>query len=329
MSLWQRHLNKLRWVTLTLVFATLVLLPFLHLYQTYEAAHAYDLLAPGERAIYDAMEWLTSPFTDDPETDLNNFKGTTWTATLFGVKLSDPLAVVGQTAAAKGVYWPFLLTALIPVVATVLLGRIFCGWICPANFVYELNDALAVWLKKAGLPVSRRRLDRRLKYLVLVVGIVLSALTGVVAFAVMYPPAILGREIYYAVALGGFGTGMVFFLLTVLFDLMVTRRGFCRYICPGGALYSLLGRFRPLRVERDVVQCNDCVKCNIVCPFALDPMHDDFGQECSNCAACIAACPTDALEFSIRMADRPFQGPGHLGREYRRRQGTLQQEAAG
>jgi ferredoxin-type protein NapH len=121
---------------------------------------------------------------------------------------------------------------------------------------------------------------------------------------------------------------MVFFLLTVLFDLMVTRRGFCRYICPGGALYSLLGRFRPLRVERDVGQCNDCVKCNIVCPFALDPMHDDFGQECSNCAACIAVCPTDALEFSVRMADRPFQGPGHLGREYRRREGTLQQEGS-
>ena len=38
-------LNKLRWgITLSLVFAMLVLLPFLHAYQTYVAAHAYDLL---------------------------------------------------------------------------------------------------------------------------------------------------------------------------------------------------------------------------------------------------------------------------------------------
>ena len=33
--LW-RHLNKLRWVTLTAVFAALVTLPFLHVYQTSE-----------------------------------------------------------------------------------------------------------------------------------------------------------------------------------------------------------------------------------------------------------------------------------------------------
>ena len=42
----QRHLNKLRWTVLTLIFSMLILLPFLHLYQTYEAAHAYDLLTP-------------------------------------------------------------------------------------------------------------------------------------------------------------------------------------------------------------------------------------------------------------------------------------------
>ena len=68
--LW-RHLNKLRWVTLSTVFAMLVLLPFLHVYQTYVAAHAYDLLAPSEQRLYDVMETLTEPFTDDPADDLD------------------------------------------------------------------------------------------------------------------------------------------------------------------------------------------------------------------------------------------------------------------
>jgi len=315
---WQRHLNKLRWVTLSLVFSMLILLPFLHLYQTYEAAHAYDLLSPGEKAISDSMQWLTDPFVKDPATDLNKLKGTTWSGTLFGVKLSDPLSVVGQIAAGKKLYLPFLITALIPIVLTVLLGRFFCGWVCPATFIYELNDNLAAWLRKAGLPVSRHKLDRRVKYLVLVAGVVVSAVSGAVAFAAVYPPAIIGREIYYAIAVGGFGAGMVFFLLTLAFDLMVTRRGFCRYICPGGALYSLLGRFRVLRIKRIVSQCNDCAKCNVVCQFGLDPLHDDFGQECNNCTACIAVCPTDALAFTWKVQDQAFQGPGHLGHLYRR-----------
>ncbi|MCK4950362.1 MAG: 4Fe-4S binding protein [Gammaproteobacteria bacterium] len=318
MKVWQKHLNKVRWLVLTMVISMLVLIPFLHLYQSYEAAHAYDLLSKNEKAISDSMEWLTRPFVKDPEVDLNKLKGTTWSATLFGLKVSDPLAVVGQISASKTVYVPFLVTALLPVLFTIVFGRFFCGWICPATFIYELNDNLGAWLRKMGLPVSRRKLDLRLKYIVLAVGIVISALTGMVIIAAVYPPAIIGREIYYAIALSGFGAGMVFFLLTILFDLMVSRRGFCRYVCPGGALYSILGHFRLFRIKRDVTQCNDCVKCNVICQFGLDPLRDNFSQECNNCSACIAVCPTDALSFTLNIKDQPFQGPGHLGHTYRR-----------
>ncbi len=314
--LW-RHLNKLRWVTLSLVFAMLVILPLLSIYQNYVAAYAYDLLSPSERVLYDTAEWFTSPFTDDPAEDLDLVKGTTWSGTLFGLKLSDPLAVVSQIAAGLTVYWPFVLTALIPVAFTVVLGRFFCGWLCPATFLYELNTNLGAWLRRAGLRVGTRRFDKRFKYLALGLGIVISAVSGTVAMAAIYPPAIIGREIYYAVALGGFGAGTAFFVLTLLFDLLVTRRGFCRYLCPGGALYSLLGRYRAFRIHRIVQTCNDCAKCNAICEFGLDPMRDDFGQECNNCSACIAVCPTDALTFAVKLRDVPYQGPGHLGHAYR------------
>jgi len=312
-----RHLNKLRWLTLCLVFFMLILLPFMYLYQTYEAAHAYDLLTPAEKTISDTMEALTSPFVKNPE-ELNAIKGNTWSGTLFGLKLSDPLSVVGQVSASLSLYWPFILTALIPLIATLLFGRFYCGWICPATLIYELNDSLAAWLRKAGLPVSRRNLDRRIKYVVLATGIVLSMSFGAVMFASIYPPAIIGREIYYAIALSGFGAGAVFFLMTLLFDLMVTRRGFCRYVCPGGALYSLLGRYRLFRIKRSVETCNDCAKCNVVCQFGLDPLQDNFGMECNNCTACIAVCPTDALSFTMKINDVAYQGPGHLGHKYRK-----------
>ncbi len=320
-----RHLNKLRWLTLTGVFLVLILLPCISVYQAYVAAHAYDLLTPSERNFYDVMELITSPFVDDPEHDLDAVKGTTWSATVFGLKLSDPLSVLGQVSASLDIYPPFLLAALIPVIITLILGRVFCGWICPATLLYELNTNLAAWLHRAGLPVGNRRFDRRLKYLVLVAGVILSMVAGSVLFAAVYPPAIIGREIYYAIALGGFGAGAVFFVLTLLFDLLVARRGFCRYVCPGGALYSLLGRYRMLRIQREVDTCNDCAKCTAVCEFELDPMRDGFGQECNNCTACIAVCPTDALVFKIDIKDISYQGPGHLGRHYREEETRHQQ----
>ncbi len=312
-----RHLNKLRWLSLASVFSILILLPMLSVYQSQLAAHAYDYLSPSEQSIYDAMEWLTAPFVSDPQTDLDMVKGNTWSATIFSLKLSDPLAVANQISASLSVYKPFLLTALIPVVLTLVFGRFFCGWICPATFIYELNTNLAAALYRAGLPIGRQHFDRKLKYLVLVIGLILSAMTGSVLVAAIYPPAIIGREIYYAIALGGFGAGSVFFVMTLLFDLLVARRGFCRYLCPGGALYSLLGRYRLFRIQREVKTCNDCEKCSSICEFGLDPMRDGFGQECNNCTACIAICPTDALSFKLDIKDLPYQGAGHLGKHYR------------
>ncbi len=315
--LW-RHLNKLRWLCLCAVFGMLILLPYLYIYQTFVAAYAYDLIAPSEKRLYDIMEALTSPFTDDPANDLDAIKGTTWSGTFRDLKLSDPLAVLGQVSAGLTFYWPFVLTALIPAAVTAVFGRIFCGWICPATLLYELNSNLASWLRWAGFKLGSRRFDARMKYAVLVIGMVISAMTGSVVFAAIYPPAIVGREIYYGIALSGFGAGTVFFVGTLLFDLLVARRGFCRYLCPGGALYSLIGRYRLVRIRRIAESCNDCAKCNAVCEFGLDPLRDKFGQDCNNCTACIAVCPTDAMTFVLRPTDYPSQGPGHLGKQYRR-----------
>ena len=324
--LW-KHLNKFRWLSLSIVLGMLIYLPYAHLYQTYEAAHAYDLLAESEKQIYDTMEMLTASFVNDPEEDLDAIKGNTWSGTFFGLQLSDPLAAVGQIFAGLTFYWPFLLTALIPIVFTLIFGRFFCGWICPATFIYELNTNLAAWLRRVGLKTGNRRFDQRMKYLVLVSGLILSAISGSVLVAGIYPPAIVGREIYYAIAIGGFGVGAVFFVGTLLFDLLVARRGFCRYLCPGGALYSLLGHFRIFRIQRIVEECNDCAKCNAICEFGLDPLRDGFGQECNNCTACIAICPTDALTFKISVTDIPDQGAGHLGNKYRKEQGLPASEA--
>lgn len=317
--LW-KHLNKLRWLSLSTVFATLILIPFLHVYQSFLAAHAYDFLPPGDKQVYDLMEMISAPFVSDPVEQLDRVKGTTWSGTFGSLQLSDPLAVVGQVAGSRAIYWPFALTALIPVVVTALFGRIFCGWICPASFLFELNTNLGVLLRKSGLRVGNKGYDLRLKYAVLAIGVAVAMTTGSVVFAAIYPPAVVGREIYYAIALGGFGSGMVYFLILLLFDLLVARRGFCRYLCAGGALYSLLGRFRLLRIKRIVNNCNDCGKCNAVCEFGLEPLRDQFGQECNNCTSCIAACPTDAMTFTISPKDIGYQGPGHLGRKYRRLQ---------
>ena len=315
-----RHVNKLRWMSLSIIFLGLILLPLLSVYQNYVAAHAYDLLLPSEKNLYDAMAFITTPILSDPAEQLSLVKGTTWAGSFFGYKISDPLAVLSQMFSGLELYWPFVLTGLIPLVLTVLLGRFYCGWICPAAFLYELNTNFGLWLSKFGFITGRRVFDKRLKYGVLAACLLLGTATGTVIVSAIYPLAVIGRELYYVLALEGFSVGALFFALTMLFDLLVARRGFCRYLCPGGALYSLLGRYRLLRIQRKVQVCIDCTKCNASCEFDLAPMGDSFGQECNNCGGCIAACPNGALSYVVKIRDAPYQGVGHLGSTYKREQ---------
>ncbi len=85
----------------------------------------------------------------------------------------------------------------------------------------------------------------------------------------------------------------------VLLELTVSRRWWCRYVCPGGALYSLLGWARLVRVKRAASMCTDCGVCVVVCPMGLAPMQDVMGPECDSCGLCISNCGDDALDYTV------------------------------
>ena len=85
---------------------------------------------------------------------------------------------------------------------------------------------------------------------------------------------------------------------------------FLPYITPAVAAAAV---FRVFFSSRPSAPVN-----SLMALFGLDPLRDDFTQECNNCTACIAVCPTDALSFTISIKDQAFQGPGHLGHQYRK-----------
>jgi len=76
---------------------------------------------------------------------------------------------------------------------------------------------------------------------------------------------------------------------------IVYDRFFCKYLCPAGALYGLVGKVSPyaVRVEEDA--CIRCGKCSRACPMNIDVMNAKSGKvtsmECINCNECVTACP--------------------------------------
>ncbi len=195
--------------------------------------------------------------------------------------------------------------AIVALFYLVVGGRVYCSWVCPMNLI---TDA-AHWLRETLGIRGGVRFKRSLRYWMLGMVMILSAATGTMAYEMFNPVSILHRGII-------FGVGMAWSvaLAIFLFDLLLARRGWCSHLCPMGGLYSLIGKYSPLRVRADEREaCNDCMDCFVVCPEpqVIKPALKGAKQgispiilasECTNCGRCIDVCALQVFRFGNRFA---------------------------
>jgi len=285
----------------------LVALPLLALYTHYKAAHAIDDLPQNDwRGV--AVRGIDRLVGDNAQRKelVEETQGTIWSARICGMSLTDPLAGAEAILSSRTFYRPLLWSLLIPLILTILLGRVFCGWICPMNTLLEVVDKCRKVLRLAEIRERDVKFSLKNKYFVLVIALGFVAGTGVPFLAMVYPPAVLSREMHLFVFGGGVGIGVFLVLAIGAFELFVSRRWWCRIICPGGALYAILGRFRLVRVRRNGTKCIQCGDCIHACQFDLKPMQVAVtGMECTNCATCISVCQSGALRYGL-VLPKPF-----------------------
>ena len=215
-------------------------------------------------------------------------------------------------------------TVLVLSLSALLLGRAFCAWFCPLGLVGEWLHGLRSRLLP-GEWTPPRWLDavlRGQKFLVL--GFLLFIILLAVPAAAL--PGYLASPYHQAADMK---MGAFFFNLTLIsglclgWVLLLTatfRQGFCRYLCPYGAWFALLGLLTPLRIRRDPDRClrsagHDCDKCSRACPSRIQ-VHQLIAVqslECTSCQSCVAACPkrADALHLGTqgqRLASRQLLG---------------------
>jgi len=326
-----------RAVQLTVIFAML-LVPAISRYANYVAADEIDEQIEGwEGSVQGStIAILDSAFRSLPNGEMKRegldvserdtqgvirhtqaFRGGPWSAELFGVSVTDPLGGLESIIARKHVAAVLALSLVVPVILTLIFGRVFCSWICPMGFILEMSDKLRNLLKFLEIKPFNIRFHRGTKFSLLAIGLFSTAILSVPILGYIYPPAMISREFHDLIftlfdrAEAGF-LGWSFVGLTwmslillgiILFEVFVSRRWWCRYVCPGGGVYIVLGMKRPIRVKLLESKCTRCVDCVVACPMGLNPMNNQMGTECDNCGACISSCHDDALKFSFALND--------------------------
>ncbi len=215
------------------------------------------------------------------------------------VPLADPFAVLQILLSGHWLRWEVLAgAALVLGLYAIVGGRSFCAWVCPVNLVADGAERVR---ERLGLR-SGLHLPRQIRYVVLTLSLLLSALLGIAAFEWVSPIGILHRELIYGIGFGAAALAGLF-----IFDALVLRHGWCGHLCPLGAFWAQVGRVARVRVAFDESTCTQCGDCLKVCPEPQVLNLKAAAQagmvrsgECTHCARCISVCPEQSLAFSWR-----------------------------
>ena len=285
----------------------------------------------------------------------------------------DPLVGLSTLLTTRTLY-AGLLWGLATVVLTIVLGRFFCGWLCPFGTIHQFVGYLARRKRriKAKMALNRYHPAQSIKYWILVFLLIMAVAALVVdavrlprssplGFATLLILALIAviimtvrqaqlnaKKTLFSVLLVGIcwilvsflfygdwrqaaslqiglldpipliyrsinlillplidhttlatsanprlyaGTWLIasIFVAAVLLNL-IRPRFYCRFVCPLGALFGVLGRFAIWRIGKSREECTDCHLCEKNCEGACQPTGRIRLAECVLCLNCIDDC---------------------------------------
>jgi len=239
--------------------------------------------------------------------DIQILEGTLSGSRLLGFHLIDPLAALQLILSSK-IIMVNLVIGVVTIVVIYLLfgGRSFCAWICPYHWLAELGEKIHRILKKRKI-IKNHPLDRRIRYYFYAFFLALALITGYTVFETVNPVGILSRFTVYGRSL------MLLWVAGLLvFEILYSRRAWCRYLCPVGVSYQLIGLLSPLRIKWDRQSCSNCKRCQTVC-LVPHVLHDSINlgkseyvnaSDCTRCGLCVDICDDQALGYGVKYLDK-------------------------
>lgn len=217
---------------------------------------------------------------------------------LFSAAFNGVKYLFGQIGAGDAIEANSFVVVMVAVLGfTILFGRFFCGYACAfgtlGDVVYALFKPVRTLLHIPDRPLPERaqRILQMTKYVVLV-AICILCLTAVRANVSGYSPwtAFAGLV---AFSTDGIAWEAFAVLGVIVVGMALIERFFCQFLCPLGAVFSLVPVMPFSAFSRDTARCaKKCGRCKQGCPVNVYPDADEwYGGECIACGKCADGCP--------------------------------------
>jgi len=194
--------------------------------------------------------------------------------------------------------------------SSLFVGRLWCGWACPAGALQEF-----------GQPINDKRTPggkfNWIKWAIWIpwIGLLVALVVGAGGYRAVDPLYQLETGATLALSLDGGGPPwfMIYYIIIALFlglAVVLGRRASCHTIC-WMAPFMVIGRWirnrvrwPSLRLKAAPGTCTDCMSCTRNCPMSLDVnglvrRADMEHSECILCGNCVDTCPKDVIRYSF------------------------------
>lgn len=190
-------------------------------------------------------------------------------------------------------------------VVSLVLGRAFCGWLCPMGGVAEATSTMR------DKRIRHRWIDW-IKIVYWPIWLGLIALTVVRAGG--FERVDFLYQTWHGISVANLGSALlalVIVSIVIVLTLIVGRRAFCHSLCWIAPFMMIGTKIRDiihlpsLRLKATQERCVSCGTCTSHCPMSLAvekemvANNDMADRECILCGTCVDGCPANAIEFQF------------------------------
>ncbi len=190
-------------------------------------------------------------------------------------------------------------------ILSMFLGRVWCGYFCPAGGLQECAFCIK------DVPAKQGWRDK-IKYVIWIIWIIAIVVTFVLGKNGVTVDFFFQTD--HGISVSSINNYVVYYgviLILVAPALIHGRRAACHYICwmaPFMAIGSTVGRWLhlpQLHIEAEKGKCISCGMCNKACPMGLDVKkmvsEGRCGKctECIQCGECIDKCQKNVLKYKM------------------------------